>query len=267
MTSLLDLPMIDRNPVLRKGAAQVLRLARMAVQQQQGLPPILINSVPKSGTHLALQLARALPKAQYFGQFHASQPSLTLRPRRAITSARWVRCLRPAEVAGAHLHSSDAVRTAIARRGILHLFVIRDPRDVIWSEMHYLTHMAPWHAMHRPFRRAGSVAVRLELSLAGASDRFPDARTRLMAYAGWLDSAHVLRFEDLRADPHAALAPVIGGGWRLPAAKQLARAVRPERSHTFHKGTSGGWRDLPPDLQDRMTEALHPVLERFGYEV
>lgn len=267
MTSLLDLPMIDRNPVLRKGAAQMMRLARMAVQQQQGLPPILINSVPKSGTHLALQLARALPKAQYFGQFHASQPSLTLRPRRAVTSARWVRCLRPAEVAGAHLHASDEVRAAIARRGILHLFVIRDPRDVVLSEMHYLTHMAPWHAMHRPFRRAGCLDARLTLSLEGVNDRFPDACSRLMAYAGWLQDAHVLRFEDLRADPHTALSQVISGGWKLPGAGQLARAVRPERSHTFRKGTTGGWRDLPPDLQARMTEALLPVIDRFGYDV
>lgn len=282
MTTLFDHPLVLRNAVLRKGTAFALKpialLERAGRISYEGAPPVIVNSLPKSGTHLLLQVARALPGTRYRGNFIATAPSLTLRQRTPEGLARRVRAILPSEALGAHLHHSATVATAMRAVNALHLFICRDPRDVLLSEIEYLTHMNRWHRMHRHFARLARAEHRLTLALDGYDDRFPDAVSRYLPYAGWLeDSATVgLRYEDLvGASQAASLARISAAharrrGGALPQEDvmlaRLAAAIRPEKSHTFREGGAQKWRRaLSPAMAEALTDRLAPVLERFGY--
>jgi hypothetical protein len=107
----------------------------------------------------------------------------------------------------------------------------------------------------------------------------------------WLDASglrcHVVRFEDLRADPERAFARVVdacglptdpGLVRRAVAFSDFAELRRQElergfaerspnaRGEFFRRGEVGGWRDdLPVELALRLTECSRDMMSRFGY--
>lgn len=188
---LMDLPPIRNSAPLRKASAFALKAPRMLRRwtspdsDYANFPPVLVNSVPKSGTHLLMQIARALPGTRYYGSFIAQQPSVTLRTRSADEICTLIGRLAPAEVAGAHLHHSETTAAALRDRNVLHLMIIRDPLDVLQSEAHYLAEMNRFHRMAREF--AGlPTPERLELALNGSAqipDRYPQFLDRIQPYA------------------------------------------------------------------------------------
>lgn len=279
-----------KNAVIRKGLAALGQVPRMLVrlhaqpEDYRNDPPILANAFPKSGTQLLLQILRAVPGTRTYGSFLASTPSVTLRERSPEAHLRRIARLAPGEVAGAHLYFHPRYSTALSAKSCVHFFIIRDPRDVVVSESHYLTQMNRWHRMHRHFaRRLGNEDERLSAAILGvdrtlAGCDYPNIAARFARYQGWLDQPEVysLRYEDL-----------IGSGREKAVRKMVAhlatRAVRridvaavteaalagidPRRSHTFRQGTTGAWRQA---FQARHVEEMKSVagalLVELGYE-
>jgi sulfotransferase family protein len=111
-------------------------------------PKVLSVSIPKSGT-LLVEWALCL------------HPRLYRRILPTVKSTdlqRWVNLdhllcrLRPGQVVVAHLPYEPGYRETIARRGASALFLIRDPRDVVVSEAHYVA-STPSHRAHEVFAR------------------------------------------------------------------------------------------------------------------
>lgn len=155
---LMDSRLAVKSNVARKGIAYALQVPR-AVRRTRAstvdfasAPPVIVNSIPKSGTHLLLQVARALPDTRYFGSFVGWASSLRLVARDQRTLDRMIGRITPGEVAGAHLHFSKATADALNRVNAVHYLIIRDPVDVLLSEVHYLRHMHRFHRMAREFR-------------------------------------------------------------------------------------------------------------------
>lgn len=283
MSALFDTAPLRASPALRKALAVGLRLPRAVLRPwppadaTHTRPPVLVNSIPKSGTHLVLQLARALPETRYWGTFIATTPSLTLRPRTPDALARRLGRLLPGEVTGAHLFHSQNSETALRATGALHLFVCRDPRDVLLSEAHYLATMNRWHRMHRPFRRLDDPTARLRLAIEGFDARYPPCEQRLAPYLGWLAAPDtlVLRYEDFfgpaRAKTLARISAAFASRARWPGDQQalaarLAAAIAPQKSHTFHTGGTQKWRTAyDPATLRRANQRLGPVLAALGY--
>lgn len=280
---LLDHPAVRRRAVLRKGLAfaqePLARIERLATRAKayDGHQPVIANSLPKSGTHLLLQITRALPGARYLGRFIATSPSLTQRERSPEALATKVRRLLPGETLGAHLYYSGAVDQAIRDLGALHLFIYRDPRDVISSEAFYLAEMNRWHRMHKHFNTLPDAAARLKLALDGLDDRYPEANARLLSYAGWRETPGVvaIRYEDLAGPNQPREIERIVEAWRAQGgadqgidtlADHLIAAVDPGKSHTFREGGFGKWRrDLGDAEAAEFTRRLAPSLKAFGY--
>lgn len=219
-------------------------------------PPIIVNSLPKSGTHLLMQLAEALPGATNYGTFIAQHPSMTLRPRTQDEINGRLSALAPGEVVGAHLHHSPATAQAMAYRNALHLFIWRDPRDVVLSEAHYLAHLARFHAMHRTFKNLTTFEDQVRLALLGdGTERYPAAGERIRPYLTWRTACqNVLCFQyESLTDPARTdrdIHRLIDGfeqqggtaGPRDQLFDRLKTAIDPERSHTFNKGGIARWR-------------------------
>lgn len=256
-----------------------MRQSRVSGSSYDTRPPIFVNSLPKSGTHLLLQITQALPQVQYYGRFIATSPSLTQKVRSDKQLSQMIEGVLPNETLGAHLHYSEAVASAMLRVKSLHLFIYRDPRDVLFSEINYLTRMNRWHRMHKHFRNLPNEASRLKLGLDGYDDRYPEANSRLLPYAPWLNETNTLaiRYEDLSGPSQREIIDQILTLWRSKTgatstpdglAASLVASISPEKSHTFHKGGSGRWKVGLTDEEIRtVNRRLSPALRSFGYDV
>lgn len=284
MSAAFDLPLVKRNSVLRKGLAFSHKPLSAVMRQltpdaaYQNRPPVVVNSLPKSGTHLMLQITRALPGIRYHGNFLATSPSRTQRARSPEVMARKVSGLLPGETLGAHLYHSAPVAKALRGVNALHLFIYRDPRAVLVSEMFYLSEMNRFHRMYKHFSRLTETEDRLKLALDGLDEHYPAAPERFLPYAGWVTDPDTmaLRYEDMVGPDQPAHIAQVAARWRARAGAEapahpgledaLVAAVDPGKSHTFREGGTDRWRSkLSPAQVDLVTERLAPALERFGY--
>lgn len=248
-------------------------------------PPVLVNSLPKSGTHLLLQMVLGIGAYTSYGGFIATTPSLTMRRRSDRAALRMIRGLCPGEICGAHLHHSEDLAESMRGRKIVQLFIYRDPRDVFWSEMKYLLEMNPWHRAGRFARKIEDADRRFEFFLYGKNAgvpwdfEWPAFAERVKPYIGWITDEGVFscRYEDLR-DPEVREATVtsLAGYLRAHApilerfsvselAARMVGAINPSISHTFRKGGHGEWRDgLSMDQRQALEDEVRQVPGVFG---
>lgn len=165
------------------------------------------------------------------------------------------------------------------------VYLVRDPRDVAVSLAHHLgvpadeaiAFMARPEAAFSGSRRVGTLQLRQRLLTWSAH------------VESWLDAAPaplLLRYEDMLADPVAALSRVARHlGWSVSddAAPRAAAATRFDRlrgleerdgfrdtplqgARFFRRGVAGGWRDSLSPAQAARVEAAHgAVMARLGY--
>ncbi|MCI3132740.1 hypothetical protein [Phenylobacterium aquaticum] len=252
-------PRVQKNDILRKASAYLLQvprtLARIQSKREEflGNPPIIVNSIPKSGTHLVMEVAKSFPRKVYFGSFLAQFPSITMlkRSQRAVNTH--ILRIVPGEVVGAHLNHTPETAAALKKINAIVIFVYRDPRDIALSEADYIAEMSTFHAMHRKFKGLDP-EQRVALAIRGTDDgRFPSIRDRLMPYAGWMDEDGVicLTYESLMGPEREKILREI---CREVSARdrraldvdkfliKLDAAIDPGRSHTFRGGGVSKWR-------------------------
>jgi hypothetical protein len=262
---------------------QMVRYRRLSLQ---GVPILFANSFPKSGTHLLTQVLQGFPHigpavdsglpaiVVYEGQSGRQRPSDEIR----VDLLR----LRPADIAYGHLTAIPEVVSFLCQEGVAAFFILRDPRDVVVSHVHYVTEMEPNHIHHRFYtENLHTFEERLMTSILGRPDpqvQFPHIRARFEPYLAWLDQTEILalRFEEFVADQSAAIGRVIDHavGRGFPLACDRARAVDllvgtldPRRSPTFRTGKSGGWQACYSQAHKQVfKEVAGDLLIRLGYE-
>ncbi len=150
------------------------------------------------------------------------------------------------------------------------------------SETHYYRTLNRWHRLHPIFRDTPTFDDALAIAIEGIDDPtgaiyYPNIGARFRLYEPWIDHQHVfaVRFEDLvseRRDEHIRRMMEFYVQNSSPGdVEELTRAaignVNAEKSHTFRKGKSGGWREA---FTGRHHEAFQRVagdiLMRRGYE-
>ena len=277
------------NPFVRRGSKFLLQNPRSIRGHFTGLdafknsPPTLINSVPKSGTHLLEQIISSLPGRKTYGAFLASMTSsFTFKQRSNSSIERFVKTFLPDEVIRSHPFHTDAVAKLLEERNVAQYFIHRDPRDVVVSEAHYLKEMNKWHRLHRHFRNLPNIQSAIALAIRGLPDHdtlvYPDVNERYRQYTGWIADALTfpIRYEELCSDDRdQKIADII----RFFAAKtgqnvdvdEVSRdaigRIDTDKSHTFRKGGSGRCREEFDDrLKDQFKEIAGELLISLGYE-
>lgn len=264
-------------------AAQCWRYRRVSLD---GVPLLFANSFPKSGTHLLTQILQGFthigPAVDSGLPAMVAFEGETGRARPAYRIVRDLERLKPGDIAYGHLHAVPAVLSFLSQPGAAAYFIFRDPRDVVVSHVYYVTEMALHHIHHQFYtQELHSFDERLTTSILGRpgwGDLFPNIRARFEPYLSWLDRADVLalRYEDFLTEQPTMLERVldhaISRGFPLncgrPAALQnLASCIRPERSPTFRRGKTGGWREgFTPEHKKLFKELAGDLLIRLGYE-
>lgn len=261
-------------------------------------PRVLVNSLPKSGTHLLIKVLESLP-GMYRVRFQLSPKAFAkFRPRGgepvvpagiaspvSFSRARVHRVLSrlpPAAFCTAHMPYSDSLAAVMASLGMRMVLIIRDPRDVAVSSARFLADRQR-NPLHGHFADL-SQEERVLRSLCGITSRdgqpvMRSIRERLESVLPWASHpwVHVTRFE--------ALVGEAGGGTRtaqldeirgiaahlgIDCPEERLRSIAGELfggTGTFRKGQIGAWRRaFTPRLVDAAQPLLADLLVELGYE-
>ena len=239
---------------------------------------VFANSIPKSGTHLLNRCLSLMPGMAMAGQH--------LNVKRNVSKKETtLKNIGGGCIVTAHLPYSDEEWMKLDRMGYKQVLMIRDPRDLIISQYHFIT-KRPIALLYSYFARLPDDNARLMAVIHGvpASESpygigFPDIRTRFSRYLEWAKhGSHVVRFENLVGER--------GGGSKelqLTEIEELARFVGISLSNsevetiagqafdrdakTFRKGEIGDWRNTLSEAHKQiLKELIGPVLIDLGYE-
>ncbi len=261
-------------------------MARWRRLTLRGVPVLFANSFPKSGTHLLTQVLQGFPNIG--PAVDSGLPAVVTfegdtgrgRPEAEILAD--LRRLLPGDTGYGHVHALPGPLDLLCRDGYVAYFILRDPRDVVVSHVHYITEMEPDHIHHHHYAvELLTFDERLRTSILGLPHPnipFPDIRLRFEPYLGWLDYPQVLtlRFEDFILDRAQALERVLfhaeQRGFPLLVERQhalglLEASINPQRSPTFRSGKVGGWKDKFSDENKKLfKDTTGDLLIRLGYE-
>jgi len=239
-----------------------------------GAPRVFMVSIPKAGTHL---LERAL----------CLHPQLYRKLLPTIDRADVARrggfdhlmgSIRPGQVVVSHLRFDRTYGDTLQRHRVRGLFLIRDPHDIVVSQVHYVAKRDD-HQFHGLFADRPDLREKLRLAITGdAAHDLPSIGDRLDYFAGWMDSGcHVVRFEDLvgpggggsAGAQEAAVASVfrsVGLATDDAEVRSICSRLFSSDSPTFRKGSIGGWRDaFDAELEQLFDEVVGDRAARYGY--
>lgn len=264
---------------------------------------LIVNSLPKSGTHLLVKMVTNLG-FQFSGtNFSTSTlygrnewPKFLLRgviagqagvnvglDIPAVARRSWVVAalakLGEKQFCGGHLPYSDCMSALLQQAGIKPLHILRDPRDVLVSWAHYVP-KTTWH-----YGQPGLEGLNLEQCIRKilygyqSGDFWIESYSQILKRSmGWSKSHNVLviRFEDLVGS--------LGGG------DDLAQKIAIEKiamfsgcdgvdssklaetlfggTKVFRKGQIGSWREeLSSELADEINKVLTLDISEMGYQL
>jgi len=267
-----------------------------------GGPRILVNSLPKSGTHLVASILALFPGLA------PQKPVLTRKLRwhpvnylhpwdrrtclvgigqpreiRLATMYYLLDRLHQGHYLLAHIPYQECVAEMLQSMGIRTIFVIRDPRDVVVSQVHYvLKHSA--HYLHSDYKKLPTDKERFIAAILGVIRREGNYKSygiarKLEITSGWREAESVLnlRFEDLvgergggsLGDQRRAIMQ-IGSHVGIEVSAQEARSIGEAafgRGYTYRRGRIGSWRDVfDEEVKDIFKRAAGDYLLKTGYE-
>lgn len=251
---------------------------------QASLPAVLGNAMPKSGSHLIIQVLQGLTRIGPFVNPGFPPVNRTEDNRKLDDAAtlRNLQRLRAGDIAYGYIQAREPFLSLLTQPSYATIFVFRDPRDMLVSHVFYATQIHRGHGMHEYYtQRLQDMEQRLNAAIYGVDE--PDAqlsgvRQKYLDYLGWLETPGVLclRFEDLILNRQQALNRILDylceRGFELRVAREqalraLEEAIVPKRSGTFRKAQPGNWREYFTEANKAAFKtAAGDILIRLGYE-
>lgn len=248
------------------------------------MPIVIGNAMPKSGSHLLIQVLLGLTKIGPF--VDPGLPPLTRSannrnlPEASVLAN--LHNLRSGDIAYAYLHAREPYLSGLSRPNVAAFFIYRDPRDVIVSQIFYALQMHKGHGMHGYYNEElKNMEERINAAINGvqtATAQLSPIRTKYEHYLGWLKQKSVLslRFEDLVLDRQPTLNRILdflaARGFspqpsRPEALAALEAAIAPRASGTFRKGQPGEWEQhFSEQNKQAFKAATGDLLQKLGYE-
>jgi sulfotransferase 6B1 len=243
------------------------------------LPKVLVNSLPKSGTHLLLQLILGIP-------------GMTITPA-WIVEDNDITMIKSGSVGPAHLvHSENRVQL-LEENNIKVVFISRDLRDVVVSLVHFVM-LNKWgnHPWTPYLKKLKTHDERLMAMINGVNftqeeqEEFgiasiPNIREFAKNKLGWRQEPHIcsVTFEELVSNNESrnqSINKIIQFLWddlkHLNMTKQelleiINAAIIPENSGTFRKGRIGDWQEeFNNDHKTAFKNIAGDLLIQQGYE-
>lgn len=250
--------------------------------------------MPKAGTHLLTRVLEELPGLNYSGRHIYFESHVRGRdalglplPTAEEVTRLASRVVKTAsgQYLTAHLPFDPGLSGQLVAGGVRVLHIMRDPRDIAVSRVHYVLSL-PRHPLHDRLARIGTFDEVLLASIdglppVGDSPGLPPLGVAVARFIPWTEADGVLaiKFEDLvgargggsdQAQRETVLA--ISGFVECPVAEGAAAAIGGrifggDQSATFRSGKAGGWREvLRPEHVIAMKRQVGSALVAMGYE-
>lgn len=281
-----------RVPLLRKTAWPVYKLYRK--QTASGIaPPIIINSIPKAGTHLVASVLSRVPRVAFSGriithhdvivpgakEYEGDLPRYDAQRLRVEVNA-----VPRGTFANCHLYYDEYTESLLTSPDVSALFIVRDPRDILISFLTYIEQFRGHHFHHYLTSEFANRAERLDALIYGwepnvtpkgvQSRGLADLGTRLRAFNDWSYSIPTFRFEEFTSAPDAetldhSLSRLLeaAGLANYCDVESVKRGIGDKWSATFHRATSGGWKKVLSARQIAAVDELAgDFLIKYGYE-
>lgn len=264
-------------------------MRRQAVARQYGaetlasMPVVLGNAIPKAGSHLLIQILLGLTKIGPF--INPGFPPVNRdEANRKLTDEQIVKNIQRmqgGDIGYAYLDCKPPFDELLTQPGMAAIFIYRDPRDVVLSEIKYAADIQTKHDLHVYFNQTlTSDEERLNFVIGGSPLPhlpYTGVRKRFLGYIGWLEKPVLsLRFEDLVQRDQAAydrlLDYLAGFDFKLTMPRQeaiqtLIDSITPKKSGTFRKGKPGGWKETFSEANKKLfKQEAGDILIQLGYE-
>jgi hypothetical protein len=273
---------LRHNPLVRAAGIPVYR-ATLRLRPGIGAR-VLATSMPKSGTHLLTALLDAIPGMRFSG-YHLTEAELAGRRGPVDRLDRALRRVRRGQYVSGHLPARSAVVGCVTELDYRTIFIVRDPRDVAVSDLHYILGFRQ-HPLHERLHRMPSEEERLLAMITGIDETrdghplLEPMGERVAGYLAWMssDQAITVRFEDLvgpsgggsDARQRGTVSAVLRHLDRdddPDAVDRIRRAVWSPSSSTFRRGSTGDWRlHFRPVHVQKVKELAGSQLIALGYE-
>ncbi|MCU7741459.1 sulfotransferase domain-containing protein [Priestia megaterium] len=250
------------------------------------LPKVLVNSVPKSGTHLLLQIILGIPGMKFR---KATSNSFVFY----ADQYKDVKTIKSGDVALGHLPYNTNLISDINQEGIKHIFISRDLRDVTVSYMYFIINQCPEHIIYQYFtEHLKTNEERLQALISGIRlcgddiekygfSSFPNILQLYGSIYNWRGNQNLceLKYEDLMRNGESQkkeLLKIIDYLWddlkHLNLSKThlfdlMKKNINPAKSWSFRKGKIGGWQEIFTENHKKsFKNNFGNFLVNFGYE-
>ena len=259
---------------------RALRHSRREIRQ---LPIVFGNAMPKSGSKLLFNILRGLEQVGPFVDtglkeikpFEGGLPT----PQSYINTQ--LDRLGAGDIRFGYLPWNPETEARLCREGWATYLILRDPRDTLVSAIYYAMDMHEGHALHGLLRSLPDMEARIDTMIRGIPEgplRRVGVRQQYDRYLPWVDRPGVclIRYEHLVQDPDRSVGDILrhlkargfaAAGTDEASRRRLREQMAPERSETFRKGGSGGWRQhFTEGNRKHFREAAGDLLQVLGYE-
>jgi sulfotransferase 6B1 len=249
-----------------------------------GVPYVFGNAIPKSGSHLLLQILEGLCTIGPFAYVEAEPIRVIQADGQKLTPevilANLAR-IRQGTIGWGYLPAYPEFVKALNQPDWTSYFIIRDPRDALISQIFYATEINQEHRLRAYYLSLPDMDSRLRAAIGGVhreGANLPDILTRYERFLGWFNCPDVMvvKFEELLADQQRSITSMIEflerKDFRLQmsreqAVQQVIEAVQPKKSPTFRKGHSGEWRNyFKEEHKQQFKQVTGDLLVQMGYE-
>jgi hypothetical protein len=181
----------------------------------------------------------------------------------------------------AHCVYSPELASLFAGERMRVVCILRDPRDVAVSQMHYIKQKKR-HPIHEAFMALPSDEERLLFSIRGGvlgGRELLSLDERYRQFVGWQrdENSVLVKFEDLvgpkgggSAEAQRATVERVARHLGVSVGEEIAPSIEEDLfglGRTFRKGQIGGWRSAFSEQHVRATnEVAGPLLVELGYE-
>jgi hypothetical protein len=278
-----------------------IHVYRELVRLNRFFPPprVLINGPGKSGTHLLADCVGLFPRMMFSGRHFSLVDFIDRQEDRDREFGRppdpplATRRLRPFLAAApegtfvtGHARYHDAFEALLRELCFAHMVLLRDPRDIVVSYVHFVMRERTHHH-HRYFTQTlRTDAERLMAAITGfprsdeAGPPLPSIGVQMAGHARWIGrpGVEVYLFERLvgprgggsregQSEDLARISRQIDRPLASADLEQIAARMYSERSFTFRRGAIRDWeRHFEPAHRAAFREVTGDLLFKLGYE-
>lgn len=243
-------------------------------ENRESLPKIISVSVPKSGTNLIQRILTLHPQL-----YRRIVPTLGRRNHEKWSD--WEKLFsktKPGEIISSHFDYDHALeKYLIHQANHKIIFVARDPRDIVISDMYYIL-KRPDHGYYEEIKEMSSEKEMLSALILG-TDNIRPIDKQINRFIGWLNAETLyLKFENMvgeagggtdhsQRDSIQKIYDHLGIPIKDEMLSFIASNCRSSKSQTFRKGTINNWKhQFDDDLKSQFKSVAGDLLIQMGYQ-